>query len=152
VERIRKILSILCVSLLVWSVMSCGQDDGIEGISLSMTFSTRDLPAETTSVFYYVLKYQLGDGSTAACEDFMGSDAPKGVLSYTGDFERNGQEEVSPDGNVTLTISELPEGILMFYLEAVDLNGSTIACGCGQDEIIKGKKTIVPIRMVEDCR
>jgi len=152
VERVRKILSTLCVSLVISGVISCGQDDGIEGISLSMTFSTRDLPAETTSIFYYVLKYQLGDGSTAACEDFMGSEAPKGVLDYPGDTEESGMEDITPNGDLTLTITELPEGILMFYLEAVNQSGNTIACGCGQDEIIKGKKTIVPIRMVEDCR
>ncbi len=129
---------------------SCGGDD-FRGISLSLEFKPRDLPQDTTTINYYVLPLQLSDGSQAACEDFMGSQAEKSVLDYSTDFVKRGGQSVSATESVTLTLAELPEGMLMFYIEAASTS-QVLACGCGQGQVKRGEKVVIPIRLATDCR
>jgi hypothetical protein len=148
----RKILRLACVIAgLSFLICACGAD-GVEQLDMSLTFSPQDLPQDSESVRYYVLPSALSDSSLADCADFMGADAVKNVLDYGSDFLANGEEDVSSISGVTLAIKELPEGRLMFYVEALSAAKNVLACGCGQAEIEKGKKTTIPIRVIEDCR
>lgn len=127
---------------------ACGGEN-YGGISLSLEFQPRDLPQGTTTIRYYVLPYDLDDGSQAACEDFMGAQATKSVLDYT--LIKYGEQQVSSTEPVTLTVADLEEGTLMFYIEAASTS-QVLACGCGQGQVQKGKKVIIPIRLVTDCQ
>jgi len=147
-KRHRLAYTIMALSFLI---CACGAD-GIEQLDLSLTFSPQDLPQDTESIRYYVLPSALSDSSLADCADFMGADAVKNVLDYPSDHLDFGEESVSSISDVTLAIKELPEGRLMFYIEALSVGKTTLACGCGQDEIRKGEKTTIPIRLIEDCR
>jgi len=138
----------ILLSLALAGGASCGGDD-LRGISLSLEFQPRDLPQDTTKIRYYVLPFELSDGSQAACEDFMGSQAPKSVLDYT--FLKYGEQTVSGTESVTLTVAELSEGMLMFYIEAAS-STQVLACGCGQGLVKKGEKVVIPIRLTTDCR
>jgi len=132
-------------------ICACGAD-GLGQLDLSLHFSPQDLPQDSESVRYYVLPSALSDSSLADCADFMGADAVKNVLDYGSDFLANGEDDVSSIDGVTLAIKELPEGRLLFYVEALSIAKNVLACGCGQDEIRKGEKTTIPIRLIEDCR
>jgi hypothetical protein len=151
VNRKKMIIALGCLVLLTW-IGGCGGEGEPDSFGLSLTFAPRDLPQDTSSIRFYALLGDLSDGSTAACEDFMGSGAPKSVLDYFSDRKAYGEELVDDLTGVTINIPELPEGTLMFYVEAITATGSTLACGCGLGDISKGDKTVIPIRLVTDCR
>lgn len=129
--------------------LGCGSDLGMTGLTLQ--FSPRDLPAGSTSVRYYVLHDVLSDDSQARCEDFLGSDAPKSVLEYGDDMEVSSEVPVADSTTITIVIKDLPPGSFMFYLEAM-ASSSVAGCGCGSGTISAGEKTVIPIRLVQDCR
>lgn len=141
-------LAVLCLAVCLGS---CGADPGDEGLSFSL--DPRALPAEAIRVAFYVLPSRLFDGTSATCDRFMGSAAPKNIFDYSTDFITNRTESISdPSEAVTIEVKGLPEGILMFYLEVQDDTFSTIACGCGDGQIAKGDKTFIPIHVVDDCK
>ncbi len=148
-NHLRRLLALVTLTLCACLALSCGGDDP-GGIGLDLHFSPRDLPADADKLRYYVLPSELTDGSPAACEDFMGTDAEKSI--YVQQYTTRGDVDVDGQADITISILDLPQDELLFYVEALNQTLDTIACGCGQGEIKDGEKTFIPIRLVDDCR
>ncbi|RLB54326.1 MAG: hypothetical protein DRI34_12190 [Deltaproteobacteria bacterium] len=136
---------------LVLGALGPGCGGGTGRMELALQFSPRDLPAGTTSVRYYVLPTTLSDNSQAVCEDFLGPDAPKSVLDYGSDMVVSSETPVTDTTTITIVVENLPPGSFMFYLEAM-ASSSVAGCGCGSGSISAGEKTVIPIRLVQECR
>jgi len=42
-------------------------------------------------------------------------------------------------------VKDLPEGLLVFVVEALDQSNSSLAWGCGKGQISRGQKTFISI-------
>lgn len=143
--------------LAIWLAVSaalllpaCGTDDlGQQGFTIN--FSPRDLPAETRFIRYYVLTVQAKAGGTIDCDNFFVNDPRERVGDYSSDRVDFGTVAFSSSDGGVITIKNLQEGAYVFYVEALDDDRNTLTCGCGEGEIVKGVKTNIPIRLIDDC-
>jgi|GEM_PF-1830272 len=123
-----------------------------DGLTLAIHFSPEDMPAGTTIIRVYVLPSvamsPTQEEIEIVCEDLVGPTATKRIDDYN--IYRLRMENVLFDSSSggTLVISNLTEGKLVFYVEALDAAQRVLAYGCGTGNIEKGKKTYIPIRMV----
>ena len=145
----RMIQIVLLVPVLLMSA-SCGMDD-LSQQSFTINFSPRDLPAGTAYIRYYVLTVQSKAGGTIDCDTFF-VDPRESVGAYAADTVDFSTVAFSATEGSAIVIKDLPEGDYVFYIEALDDVRTTLTCGCGEGEIEKGKKTNIPILLVDDCQ
>lgn len=138
----------LAVAVLLISV-SCGMDD-ISQQGFTINFSPRDLPTGTAYIRYYVLTVQSKAGGTIDCDNFF-IDPRESVGAYAADTVDFSTVAFSETEGGAIVIKNLPEGAYVFYVEALDVSHYLLTCGCGEGEIIKGKKTTIRILLVDDC-
>jgi hypothetical protein len=141
---------LLLLLLLPLATSTCGPDD-LSDQAFELNFSPRDLPTGTKFIRYYVLNVQTQAGGTLDCDNFFVNDPRESVSDYPNDTVDFGTEAVSATDTAVITIKNLEEGAYVFYILALDDNRSTISCGCGEGTIVKGSKTDIPIRLVDDC-
>jgi len=133
------------------AALTCGPADPADQGFL-LNFSPRDLPVETEYIRYYVLTVQTDAGGTIDCDNFFVDDPRESVNDYPKDTVDFGTVDFSvSEGGGVITIGDLGEGAYIFYVEALDGGRSILTCGCGEGEIVKGVKTTIPIRLVDDC-
>lgn len=142
--------SFLLALIIPLATSTCGLDD-LSGQAFYLNFSPRDLPAETAYIRYYVLTVQTKAGGTLDCDNFFVNTPRESVLDYPNDRVDFGTVDFSPSEGGVITIGDLKPGAYVFYVEALDSGRSTLTCGCGEGEIVKGAKTNIPIRLVDDC-
>jgi hypothetical protein len=147
----KKLPKLLLLFLLIpLATSTCGPDD-LSDQNFELNFSPRDLPTGTAFIRYYVLNVHTHAGGTLDCDNFFVNDPRESVSDYPNDRVDFGTESVSATDTAAITIKNLEEGPYVFYVEALDINHSTISCGCGEGTIVKGSKTDIPIRLVDDC-
>jgi len=147
-KKLPKLL--LLFFLISLATSTCGPAD-LSDQTFELNFSPRDLPTGTAFIRYYVLNVQTQAGGTLDCDNFFVNDPRESVGDYPNDTVDFGTEAVSATDSAVITIKNLEEGPYVFYIEALDDNRSTISCGCGEGTIVKGSKTDIPIRLVNDC-
>lgn len=134
------------------STAGCGGDEAYARRSLKLTFDQRELPENTAKVRYFVLPGILSDQTEIDCFNFIGDDPPDKIYDYSAEFVDRATVDVDATlGRAEVIIEDLPEFLLIFYVEALDAGTNVIACGCGKGTIEAGKKEIIVIRLVEGC-
>lgn len=139
------------LALFMLFAASCGTDDMSEQ-GFSINFSPRDLPTGTAYIRYYVLTAQSQSGGTIDCDNFFVNEPRESVGDYTADTVDFSTLAFSSTEGGAVVIKNLKEGAYVFYVEALDDVRSILTCGCGEGEIEKGKKTNIPILLVDDCQ
>ncbi|HSA20803.1 MAG TPA: hypothetical protein P5076_05080, partial [Myxococcota bacterium] len=88
----------------------------------------------------------LEDGTTVECEMFVGPTATERIYDYTTELVVAPQLlTVEVGGDRAVLVEDLPEGLLVFVVEALDQSNSTLAWGCGKGQISRGQKTFISI-------
>ncbi len=132
-------------------MLSCGPDQSFDSMSLTLNFSPKDIPAGTFRLNVYVLPNSVminQQEEVVNCDLFVGPTADKNVFDYTSFLVTTPiQVTFNPDDENAISIKELPEGLLVFIVEAVDEPGSQLALGCGMAQIERGKKVFISIYM-----
>ena len=145
-------MTILGLCLLVsFAFVSCGPDQSLDTRSLTLRFSPQDIPLNTFRLNVYVLPNSVTinqQEEAVSCELFVGPTADKNVYDYTSFLVTTPiQIAFNPNDENAISIKELPEGLLVFIVEAVDEPGSQLALGCGMAQVERGKKVFVSIYM-----
>ena len=145
-----------CV-LTLWLVVSaalllpaCGTDD-LNQLGFTVKFSPQDLPADTAYIRFYVLRANLQVGGTLECEAFFTDDPRQRVSDYANDIIDTKTINFAETEEGVVSIQGLNAAAYVFYVEALASNYNILTCGCGEGEIVKGVKTNIPIRLVDDC-
>ncbi len=137
--------------LLSLGLAACGGAEW-DGLTLSIHFAPEDLPADTAIIRIYVLPSVATSPTQQEieikCEDLVGPTATKTIMDYRIYQLRMENVLIDAVSGGTLVLQKLPEGKLVFYVEAMDSVQRVLAYGCGTGNIEKGKKTYIPIRMV----
>jgi hypothetical protein len=145
-----KVIQIIVLLLAALVVPSCGEGK-LGALSLNLDFAPRDLPDETTAVQVLVLPHvifstETNTNETLVCSDFVGETAQKKIAPYISYAVADSTIALASDGG-SVTVSNLEEGSLLFYVRALDGTSQVLAFGCGEGEIQKGEKTFIAIRL-----
>ncbi|HOX46329.1 MAG TPA: hypothetical protein PK668_22180 [Myxococcota bacterium] len=143
-SRLRTLGGLAALLLLAW-LPACGQEP-LATLDLALEFGPDTLPPDTYAVRVYVLPALLEDGTTVECEMFVGPTATERIYDYTTELVVAPQLlTVEVGGDRAVLVEDLPEGLLVFVVEALDQSNSTLAWGCGKGQISRGQKTFISI-------
>ncbi len=130
---------------------SCGSEQTYASQSLTLRFSPEDIPENTFRINVYVLPNSVtidGQEQAVGCELFVGPTADKNIFDYTSYLVTTPiQVAFNPNDENAIAVKDLPVGLLVFIVEAVDEPGSQLALGCGMAQVERGKKVFVSIFM-----
>ncbi len=140
---------------LLWAVLlgcGCGGDGGLGTQGFELRFAAAALPADTERLVVYVLPSLITtvEGEEEiSCDMFVGPTADREIVEYTGYvINRPIQKTVDdPEEDTAVRIEDLPEGRLVFVVQAYDQSSALLALGCGKGQIERGKKTFIAIYM-----
>jgi hypothetical protein len=137
----------LAALMLLALLPACG-DEPLATLDLALEFGPNTLPEDTYAVRVYVLPALLEDGTTVQCEMFVGPTATEHVYDelYANQLVIMPQLlTVDVGGDRSVLVKSLPEGLLVFVVEALDQSNSPLAWGCGKGQISRGQKTFISI-------
>lgn len=142
-----KVLQLVALSVVLAAGFSCGGEARWDSLALTLTFLPRELPPETESIRVYVLPARLPDNSTVGCKNFVGPARDKDITDYSGVLIETLSFPFDQITGATFVLTDLPEGLLVFFVDALNSKSSRLARGCGQGVIVRGRKTVLPIRL-----
>lgn len=145
-SRVRPAWVLLGLLLSLGTFPGCGPaDDGL--LTLSLSLDPRTLPPNLAAVDVYVLLAVMPDDTPLECSMFVGPTATEVVYDYTdsGALVTIVSGDVDPNFEPAISLPNLPEGLLVFVVEALDSSGAHLAWGCGRGQIEAGKKAFIPI-------
>jgi len=129
---------------------ACGPDP-LATIDLPLEFGPNTLPTSTYAVRVYVLPALVQGNTTVECEMFVGPTATERIYDYTSELVIAPQLlQVDVDGDRAVMVKGLPEGLLVFVVEALDQSNTSLAWGCGKGQISRGQKTFISIFLEPD--
>jgi hypothetical protein len=127
---------------------ACGPDVD-PYVDLSLSLDPRTVPPNLAYVNVYVLLAVLPDNTPLDCEMFVGPGKTHTIYDFLTPEYRNvlvasASSSIDPSA-ASVLIPRLPEGLLVFVVDALDGNQSHLAWGCGKGQIERGKKVLIPI-------
>jgi hypothetical protein len=136
--------------LAVFGFGACGGGDD-RFSSLELTLRPADLPGDTFRLTVYILPSIVsigGSDEAIACDLFVGPKADKQIYDYSDHLvSAPTSVPINPLEETAVSLKGLPEGLLVFVIEALDESSNLLAMGCGKGQISRGEKTFIPIFM-----
>ena len=146
------VLAIGLVLLAASGFGACGGDDNNLN-SLKLSLSPSDVPTDTFRLTVYILPSIVSIGGideAIACDLFVGPTADKQIFDYSDHLVSTPTSvPFDPLDETAISLKELPEGLLVFVIEALDSSSNLLAQGCGKGQISRGEKTFITIFMEE---
>jgi hypothetical protein len=80
---------------------------------------------------------------------FVGPTADREIVEFTSYVINQPIQKTidDPDEDTSVRIEDLPEGRLVFVVQAYDQSSALLALGCGKGQIERGKKTFITVYM-----
>jgi hypothetical protein len=140
---------------LLWAVLlgcGCGGQGGLGTLDLDLRFAAAALPAETERLVVYVLPSLINTAEgeeEISCDMFVGPTADREIVEFTSYVINQPIQKTidDPDEDTSVRIEDLPEGRLVFVVQAYDQSSALLALGCGKGQIERGKKTFITVYM-----